>query len=104
MPHKTPRQQRRRQQTVSAAPHQTYTPLLGPPACLSHAPRNLSIYHTRLARRGADDPRAMLRAINPREAALLDAAAGAHVRFRLGGVNFPPQVYYKIFTHRPVAG
>ena len=46
----------------------------------------------------------MLRAINPREAALLDAAAGAHVRFRLGGENFPPLVYYKIFTHRPIAG
>jgi hypothetical protein len=54
--------------------------------------------------RGGDDPRALLRAINPREAALLDAAAGAHVRFRLGGASFPPQVLYKIFTHRPVAG
>ncbi|KIY95840.1 Uncharacterized protein C11orf65 [Monoraphidium neglectum] len=53
--------------------------------------------------RGGDDPRALLRAINPREAALLDAAAGAHVRFRLGGASFPPQVLYKIFTHRPVA-
>jgi hypothetical protein len=46
----------------------------------------------------------MLRAINPREAALLDAAAGAHVRFRLDGRPFPPAVVYKIFTHRPVAG
>lgn len=54
--------------------------------------------------RAKGDPRAMLRAINPREAALLDAAAGAHVRFRLGGSSFPPVVLYKIFTHRPVVG
>ncbi len=38
--------------------------------------------------------------INPREAALVDAAAGIHVRFRLGGSTFPPLVFYKIFTHR----
>uniref|UniRef100_A0A7S0RDM8 Uncharacterized protein n=1 Tax=Chlamydomonas leiostraca TaxID=1034604 RepID=A0A7S0RDM8_9CHLO len=48
------------------------------------------------------DPRLMLRAINPREAALADAAAGIHVRFRLGGAMFPPLVFYKIFTHRSV--
>ncbi|XP_060036118.1 protein MFI isoform X2 [Erinaceus europaeus] len=35
-------------------------------------------------------------------AELLDAAAGIHVRFRFGGVKFPPQIYYKIFTHRPI--
>jgi len=46
----------------------------------------------------------MLRSINPREAALLDAAAGTHVRFRLGGAAFPPVIMYKIYTHRPVAG
>nr|XP_048273546.1 protein MFI isoform X2 [Myodes glareolus] len=35
-------------------------------------------------------------------AELLDAAAGIQVRFRLGGVKFPPEIYYKIFTHRHV--
>jgi hypothetical protein len=46
----------------------------------------------------------MLRCINAREAALVDPAAGLHVRFRLGGSSFPPLVFYKIFTHRPVTG
>ncbi|XP_059786376.1 protein MFI isoform X2 [Balaenoptera ricei] len=35
-------------------------------------------------------------------AELLDAAAGINVRFRLGGVKFPPEIYYKIFTHRHI--
>ncbi|XP_014906160.1 uncharacterized protein C11orf65 homolog isoform X1 [Poecilia latipinna] len=48
------------------------------------------------------DPRSLLRTVNPREAELLDPAAGVFIRFRLGGVNFPPQVYYKIFTYRPI--
>ncbi|KAM4828410.1 protein MFI [Thomomys bottae] len=48
------------------------------------------------------EPRQIVRFINPKEAELLDAAAGIHVRFRLGGVKFPPDIYYKIFTHRHV--
>lgn len=48
------------------------------------------------------DPAMMLRAINPAEASLLDASMGAHVRFRLGGMVFPPTIYYKIFTRRAV--
>ncbi|XP_053312059.1 protein MFI [Spea bombifrons] len=48
------------------------------------------------------DPRFLLKCINPREAQLIDAAAGVHVRFRLGGMQFPPNIYYKLFTHRPV--
>mmetsp|Transcript_24207 Transcript_24207/g.40559 ORF Transcript_24207/g.40559 Transcript_24207/m.40559 type:complete len:345 (-) Transcript_24207:57-1091(-) len=48
------------------------------------------------------DPAQLLKAINPREASLLDAASGCHVRFRLGGLTFPPIIYYKIFTHRSV--
>lgn len=44
------------------------------------------------------NPAALLRSINPREAALLDAAAGGHVRFRLGGPHWPPRIYYKIYT------
>ncbi|KAM7370087.1 hypothetical protein PAMP_011370 [Pampus punctatissimus] len=37
------------------------------------------------------------------KAVLLDAAAGVFIRFRLGGITFPPNIYYKIFTHRPIA-
>lgn len=49
------------------------------------------------------DPAVLLRAVNPREASLSDPACGIHVRFRLGGATFPPLIFYKIFTHRPVA-
>ncbi|XP_041824414.1 protein MFI isoform X2 [Melanotaenia boesemani] len=49
------------------------------------------------------DPKTALRAINPREAELLDASAGVFIRFRLGGASFPPNIYYKIFTYRPIA-
>uniref|UniRef100_F6PP06 Uncharacterized protein n=1 Tax=Ciona intestinalis TaxID=7719 RepID=F6PP06_CIOIN len=52
--------------------------------------------------RGHGDPALMLKCINPNESKLLDSAAGVHVRFRLAGEKFPPNIYYKIFTHRPV--
>ncbi|XP_012782448.2 protein MFI isoform X1 [Ochotona princeps] len=48
------------------------------------------------------EPRHILKYFNPKEAELLDAAAGIHVRFRLGGDKFPPDIYYKIFTHRHI--
>ncbi|KAK6187563.1 hypothetical protein SNE40_005561 [Patella caerulea] len=48
------------------------------------------------------DPAMMLRCINPNESKLLDPAIGVHVRFRLAGDRFPPNIYYKIFTHRPI--
>ncbi|XP_047424446.1 protein MFI [Mugil cephalus] len=48
------------------------------------------------------DPQAILKTVNPRETELLDAAAGVFIRFRLGGITFPPNIYYKIFTHRPI--
>ncbi|XP_064628856.1 protein MFI-like isoform X2 [Lineus longissimus] len=48
------------------------------------------------------DPALMLRCINPNEARLLDAASGIHVKFRLAGDKFPPNIYYKIYTHRNV--
>ena len=44
----------------------------------------------------------LLKCINPREARLLDRAAQVHVRFRLGGMVFPPTVYYKIYAHGAV--
>lgn len=52
--------------------------------------------------RGRGNPSLMLRAINPAESRLLDRASGAHVRFRLGGDKFPPNIYYKVFTRRPI--
>ncbi|XP_005378096.1 PREDICTED: uncharacterized protein C11orf65 homolog [Chinchilla lanigera] len=48
------------------------------------------------------EPRQIVKYIDPREAEFLDAAAGVHVRFRLGGAKFPPDIYYKIFTHRHI--
>lgn len=48
------------------------------------------------------NPALMLRCINPNEAKLLDGASGVHVKFRLAGERFPPNIYYKIFTHRPI--
>ncbi|XP_067674764.1 uncharacterized protein [Haliotis asinina] len=48
------------------------------------------------------DPSLMLRCINPNEAKMLDSASGIHVRFRLAGERFPPNIYYKIFTHRNI--
>lgn len=59
-------------------------------------------YRDLISFRSTGDPAMMLRAINPVEATLLDATMGAHVRFRLGGVSFPPTIYYKIFTRKPV--
>ncbi len=38
--------------------------------------------------KGKGDPKMMLRCINPAEAKLFDRAAGAHVKFRLGGVSY----------------
>lgn len=48
------------------------------------------------------NPSLMLRCINPQEAKLLDAASGIHIKFRLAGDRFPPNIYYKIYTHRPI--
>jgi hypothetical protein len=56
------------------------------------------------AHREAADPRQLLRSINAAEAALVEPAAGLHIRFRLGGSSFPPILLYKLFTHRPVTG
>nr|XP_006815291.1 PREDICTED: uncharacterized protein C11orf65 homolog [Saccoglossus kowalevskii] len=52
--------------------------------------------------RNRGDPAMMLRCVNPKETPLLDAASGVHVKFRLAGERFPPNIYYKIFTHRPI--
>jgi hypothetical protein len=47
-------------------------------------------------------PYDLLRSVIPTESHLLDRASGVHVRFRLGGRVFPPKVYFKIYTHRPL--
>lgn len=51
---------------------------------------------------GSGNPKKILAAINPREAALVDPASRLRLKFRLGGLTFPPQIYYKIFVHAPV--
>ncbi len=48
------------------------------------------------------DPVAILKVICPSESHLSDAASGLYVRFRLGGPLFPPMLFYKVFTARPV--
>jgi len=55
-----------------------------------------------LAFRRSGDPCLVLRSILPRESLLFDPSMQIHVRFRLGGVRFPPLVYFKVFTHAPV--
>jgi hypothetical protein len=47
-------------------------------------------------------PSDILKVIVPRESFLLDRSSGVHVRFRLGGVVFPPKILFKIYTHRPL--
>jgi hypothetical protein len=47
-------------------------------------------------------PQDLLKTIVPHESELLDRAAGALVRFRLGGSIFPPKVFFKVYTHRGV--
>lgn len=54
--------------------------------------------------REAAGPRQLLRCMNAPEAALMEPAAGLHIRLRLGGSSFPPILLYKVFTHRPVTG
>ena len=49
--------------------------------------------------RAKGNPYELLRCINRGEAHLLDSASRCHVRFRLGGLKFPPLIYYKIFIH-----
>jgi len=48
------------------------------------------------------NPYELLKCINRGEAHFMDAASKTHVRFRLGGLKFPPLIYYKIFTHATV--
>ena len=52
------------------------------------------------------DPMVMLKCVNPKEAALLDAASGTHVKFRLAGVStlkhtsmIPPHRYTTPLHH-----
>ncbi|XP_074841038.1 protein MFI [Carettochelys insculpta] len=59
-------------------------------------------YKELISFRGVGHPHLLMKFIDPREAELLDAAAGVYIRFRLGGIKYPPSIYYKIFTHRPI--
>nr|XP_023992579.1 uncharacterized protein C11orf65 homolog [Salvelinus alpinus] len=60
-----------------------------------HVDTRVFQYFKNLVRfRNQGDPRLLLKNVNPREANILDAAAGVHIRFRLGGTTFPPSIYY----------
>ncbi|UJR23407.1 hypothetical protein I4U23_026414 [Adineta vaga] len=48
------------------------------------------------------DPQILMRTINPTESKYIDPAAGIRIRFRLAGDRFPPTIYYKIYTNRPI--
>jgi len=48
------------------------------------------------------NPRQLLKTINPSEAELFDRSNNIYLRFRLGGCNFPPFIYYKVFSHGAV--
>jgi hypothetical protein len=60
-------------------------------------------YRDLVSFRHRGDPGLLLRCINPHESSLIaDRASGAVVRFRLGGSQFPPVVYYKIYLRSSV--
>jgi hypothetical protein len=42
--------------------------------------------------------------INPVEAALVDCASDVHLRLRLNGNAWPPQLMYRVYVHGTVAG
>lgn len=66
---------------------------------------NSKIYHfyrDLIKFRETGDPKKLLKFINPQEANLIDGSSGIHVRFRLGGLSFPPTIYYKIFLHNSI--
>jgi hypothetical protein len=48
------------------------------------------------------DPQILMRTINPNESKFIEPAAGIRLRFRLAGERFPPTIYYKIYTNRPI--
>ncbi|KAL9649135.1 hypothetical protein ABK040_004157 [Willaertia magna] len=66
--------------------------------------REIFIFYKHLIsfKENLQNPSTLLKSINPKEASLLDSALGAHVKFRLGGNYFPPNIYYKIFIHFPI--
>ncbi|KAJ3086148.1 hypothetical protein HK102_013470 [Quaeritorhiza haematococci] len=64
--------------------------------------RIFKYYRDLIRFRLSGNPQRLLRFINPREAQLLDRACGAHIKFRLGGLTFPPIILYKIYTHHPL--
>ncbi|KAF1783436.1 IQ motif, EF-hand binding site [Phytophthora cactorum] len=95
-------------QQPAHGPNSAMTPVNRAALCIQTAWKSYThrrifrYYRDLLTFRSTGDPARMLRAINPSEASLLDASMGAQVRFRLGGLAFPPTIYYKIFTRKPV--
>lgn len=56
-------------------------------------------YRDLVSFRNTGTPKQLLKFIQPRESALVEKASHTHIKFRLGGEQFPPTVYYKIFAH-----
>ena len=44
------------------------------------------------------NPALLLKVLHPNESFLADPASRLYVRLRLGGIHFPPNVFYKVFT------
>ncbi|TPX32357.1 hypothetical protein SmJEL517_g04523 [Synchytrium microbalum] len=64
--------------------------------------RVYAFYRSLIRIREGSQPHHLFRVINPRESHLIDPATEMHMRFRLGGIAWPPVVYYKIFTQRGI--
>jgi len=44
------------------------------------------------------NPRQMLKKLNPREAHYMDLSNKIYLRLRLGGTEFPPSIFYRVYT------
>lgn len=64
----------------------------------SFSDRRVYRYFSSLIRaREASNPHQVLQAVGE-----LDEASGLYIRFRLGGAQFPPLIYYKVFTKQTI--
>ncbi|KAF5404246.1 hypothetical protein PHET_02358 [Paragonimus heterotremus] len=59
-------------------------------------------YKNLLTNDGPLEGRILARCLAPGERVYIDAAAGGFIMFRLGGPGFPPTIFYKLFTYRPI--
>jgi hypothetical protein len=55
-------------------------------------------YRTLIIEKQNSNPSMLMKNLSRKEAGLMDNASGLYVRFRLGGTDFPPVIYFKIYT------